>query len=132
MGKRAQQKRAAKHAKQAQQRKSAASRNAATFAAMAAVLPQLMAKDDYTFGPMSTPWGDFTEIYATVDDAVAAAKEAGGVLSCFAFDDSGEYERSLRHGADGWLYEVALYPRGTLRDLVKTSWLDADDRDQAV
>ncbi len=132
MGKRAQQKRAAKHAKQAKQRKAAASRSAATFAAVAANLPQLTSMDDILFGPLATPWGDFTDTYATVSDALAAAEEAGGVLSCFSFDDSGEYERSLRHGADGWTYEVALYPRGTLRDLVKTSWLDADDQDQAV
>lgn len=132
MGKRAQQKRAAKHAKQAKQRKAAASRSAATFAAVAANLPQLRSMDDILFGPMATPWGDFTETHATVDDAIAAAEKAGGVLSCFSFDDSGEYERSLRQDADGWLYEVALYPRGSLRELVMTSWLDADDQDQAV
>jgi hypothetical protein len=132
MGKRAQQKRAAKHEKQAKQRKAAASRSAATFAAVAANLPQLTSMDDILFGPMATPWGDFTENHATVDDAVAAAEEAGGVLSCFSFDDSGEYERSLRQDADGWRHEVALYPRGALRELVKTSWLDADDQDQAA
>ncbi|MFG2885669.1 hypothetical protein ACGFYV_25825 [Streptomyces sp. NPDC048297] len=132
MGKRAQQKRAAKHAKQAKQRKAAASRSAATFAAVAANLPQLTSMDDILFGPMATPWGDFTETHATVDDAIAAAEKAGGVLSCFSFDDSGEYERSLRQDADGWLYEVALYLRGNLRELVMTSWLDADDQDQAA
>ncbi|MFF1405099.1 hypothetical protein [Streptomyces sp. NPDC058294] len=132
MGKRAQPKRAAKHAKQAKQRTAAASRNAATFTAVAANLPRLTSMDDILFRPLATPWGDFTDTYATVDDALSAAEEAGGVLSCFSFDDSGEYERSLRHGADGWTYEVALYPRGTLRHLVKTSWLDADDQDQAV
>lgn len=132
MGRRAQQKRAVKHAKQAKQRKAAASQSAATFAAVAASLPQLAATDDILFGPLDTPWGDFTDSYATVDDAVAAAEEAGGVLSCFSFDDSGEYERSLRRDTDGWRYEVALYPRGTLRELVKTSWLDADNHDQAV
>ncbi|TVL87247.1 hypothetical protein [Streptomyces sp. SAJ15] len=78
---------------------------------MAANLPQLTSMDDILFGPMATPWGDFTENHATVDDAIAAAKDAGGVLSCFSFDDSGEYERSLRQDADGWRYEVALYPR---------------------
>ncbi|MFE7514132.1 hypothetical protein ACFU8I_23330 [Streptomyces sp. NPDC057540] len=132
MGKRAQQKRAAKHAKQAKQRKAAASRSAAMFAAVAADLPQLTSMDDILFGPLATPWGDFTENHATVDDAIAAAQEAGGVLSCFSYDDSGDYERSLRQDADGWRYEVALYPRGALRELVKTSWLDADDQDQAV
>lgn len=132
MRKRAQQKRAAKHAKQAKQRTAAASRNAAPFTAVAANLPRLTSMDDILFGPLATPWGDFADTYATVADALAAAEEAGGVLSCFSFDDSGEYERSLRHGADGWTYEVALYPRGTLRELAKTSWLDADDQDQAV
>lgn len=126
MGKRAQQKRSAKQAKQ---RKAAASRNAA---AVAASLPQLTSMDDFLFGPLATPWGDFTDSYATVEDAVAAAEEAGGVLSCFSFDDSGEYERSLRHVKDSWRYEVVLYPRQALRDLMKTSWLDADDQDQAV
>ncbi|MER6557488.1 hypothetical protein ABT300_06930 [Streptomyces sp. NPDC001027] len=132
MGKRAQQKRAAKHAKQAKQRKAAASRSAATFAAVAAGLPQVTSMDDILFGPMATPWGDFIDSYTTVDEAVAAAEKAGGVLSCFSFDDSGEYERTLCQDADGWRYEVALYPRQALRELVKTSWLDADDQDQAV
>ncbi|MFJ7200940.1 MULTISPECIES: hypothetical protein [unclassified Streptomyces] len=132
MGKRAQQKRAAKHAKQAKQRKGAAARNAATSAAVAAALPQLMTRDDYAFGPMSTPWGDFTETYETVGDAIAAAEKAGGTLSFFSFDEVGEYERTLRQEAGGWRYEVTLYPAGELRDLVKASWLNAEDRDQAV
>ncbi|MEU5049086.1 hypothetical protein [Streptomyces sp. NPDC021096] len=72
-----------------------------------------------------------TDTYTTVADALAAAEEAGGVLSCFSFDDSSEYERSLRHDVDGWRYEVMLHPRGAC-ELVKTSWLDADDQDQAV
>jgi hypothetical protein len=133
MCKRAQLKRAAKHAKQAKQRKAAASRNAATFATFAAHLPQLASMDDdVPFGPLPTPWGDFTDTYATVGDAVAAAQGAGGALSCFSFDDSGEYERGLRQGGDGWMYEVTLYPRGDLRDLVKTCWLSADEQEQAV
>nr|WP_181411826.1 hypothetical protein [Streptomyces sp. F8] len=130
MGKRAQQKRAAKHAKQAKQRTAAASRNTAVFNALAAQMPRLTSMDDYE--PMSTPWGDFTDSFATVAEALAAAEEAGGLLSCFAFDDSGEYERGLRRVEDGWRYEVTLYPRGYLRELVKTSWLSAEDRDQAV
>lgn len=132
MGKRAQQKRAAKQAKRAKQRTFAASRSAALFAAVAADLPQLTSMDDILFGPMATPWGDFTETHPTVDDAVTAAERADGALSCFSFDDSGEYERSLRQDVDGWRYEVVLYPRGNLRELVMTSWLDADDQDQAV
>lgn len=132
MGKRAQQKRAAKRAKQAKQRKAAAARNKSVSEPLAAELPQLTSMTDILFGPLATPWGDFTDTYATVDDAVAAAEEAGGVLSCFSYDDSGEYERSLRRSADGWRYEVALYPRDRLRELMMTSWLDADDRDQAV
>lgn len=55
MGKRTQLKRAVKHAKQAKQRKAAASRSAATFAAVAANLPQLTSMDDILFGPMATP-----------------------------------------------------------------------------
>ncbi|MCZ4098003.1 hypothetical protein O3W51_17225 [Streptomyces sp. H39-C1] len=81
---------------------------------------------------MSPSSGNFTDTYATVDEAVAAAEEAGGVLSRFAFDDSGQYERSLRRDAGGWRYEVALFPQQTLRELVTTSWLDADDQGQAV
>ncbi|MFI1801057.1 hypothetical protein ACH427_27390 [Streptomyces sp. NPDC020379] len=103
-----------------------------TFAALAADLPRLASMDDILFGPLATPWGDFTDTYATVADALEAAEEAGGILSCFSFDDSGEYERSLRRDADGWRYEVALYPRQALRELVKTSWLDADDHDHAA
>ncbi|GHE16082.1 hypothetical protein [Streptomyces alanosinicus] len=132
MGKRAQQKRAAKHAKQAKQRKAAASRSAATFATVAASLPQPTSMDDILFWITATPRGGFADSYATVDDAIVAAEKAGGVLSCFSFDESGEYEQTLRQDADGWRYEVALYPRLGLRELVKTSWLDADDRDQAV
>ncbi|PAU50899.1 hypothetical protein CK936_00110 [Streptomyces albireticuli] len=124
-----QQTRAAKHAKQAKQRKAAASRNAAT---VATNLPMLTAMDDTLFGLLAEPWGDFTDTYPTVEEAVAAAEEAGGGLSCFSFHDSGEYERSLHRDTDDWRYEVALYPRGPLRELVKTTWLDADDRDQAM
>lgn len=128
MGKRAQQKRAAKQAKRS---RGAASPRPVTFAAAAAVqLPQLLSMGDDE--PLETPWGTFIDSFPTVADAVTAAEEAGGLVSCFSFDDSGEYERGLRRGEDGWLYEVTLYPRGSLRDLVKTSWLNAEDQDQAV
>ncbi|MFE1876407.1 hypothetical protein ACFW9N_37035 [Streptomyces sp. NPDC059496] len=126
MGKRAQQKRAAKQAKK---RSIAPARRTSVFDELAARMPQLASMD--FDAPMATPWGDFTETFATVGEAVAAAEE-NGELSCFSFDDSGEYERGLRRGTDGWRYEVTLYPRGYLRELVKTSWLSADDRDQAV
>ncbi|MEV7296871.1 hypothetical protein AB0N79_35435 [Streptomyces microflavus] len=128
MGKKAQPKRAAKHAKQAKQRKASASRNAAALTAWIADVEQEM-------GGITTaapPWGDFTEAYETVGDAIAAAEKAGGILSFFSFDEVGEYERTLRQGTDGWRYEVTLYPAGELRDLVKASWLNADDRDQAI
>ncbi|WP_280703283.1 hypothetical protein [Kitasatospora sp. GP82] len=83
------------------------------------------------FGALDTPWDAFTDTYPTVADAVAAA-EGTGALSCFFFDEVGEYERGIRRGPDGWSYEVTLYPRMQLRELVKTCWLNADDRDQAV
>lgn len=89
MGKKAQQKRAVKHAKQAKQRKAAASRNAAMSTA-AAQQPPL----DDGFAPSPVPWGD----YATVADALTAAEDAGGVLSCFVSDDLNVYELSLRRG----------------------------------
>lgn len=128
MGKRAQQKRAAKQAKQ--RAAGTVVRRPSVFDALAAQMPHLASMDDHA--PMGSPWGDFTGTYPTVADAVEAAQEAGGALSCFSFDDSGEYERGLRRAEDGWRYEVTLYPRGFLRDLVKTSWLGADDQEQAV
>ncbi|MFJ2875500.1 MULTISPECIES: hypothetical protein [unclassified Streptomyces] len=93
-------------------------------------MPQLT--DDLLLGRMTTPWDDFTGTYPSVADALAAAEGAGGALTCFSYDDSGEYDRSLRQGADGWTYEVALYPRGGLRELLKACWLDAEDQDEAV
>lgn len=77
MRKRGPQKRAVKHAEQAKQRKAAASGSAATFAALAADLSRLTSMDDMLFGLLATPWGDFTQTHATVDDAITAAKEAG-------------------------------------------------------
>ncbi|MFD9794203.1 hypothetical protein ACFWXK_25005 [Streptomyces sp. NPDC059070] len=49
------------------------------FTTAAASLPQLTWMDDILLGPMATPWGDFTETHATVDDAIAAAKRAWGL-----------------------------------------------------
>ncbi|MEU0110635.1 hypothetical protein ABZ313_35465 [Streptomyces sp. NPDC006251] len=97
---------------------------------VAATIPQL--ESAALSGPPETPWSEFTDAHPTVADAVAAAEAVGGVLSCFAFDDSGEYDRSLLRDGDGWRYEVTLYPRGYLRDVVKVCWLNADDQDQAV
>lgn len=129
MGKRAQ--RAAKHVKQAKQRKAAASRNAAALNAWIADVQQ-ETRGRITTTATTPPQGDFTEGYETVGDATAAAEKAGGTLSYFFFDDVGEYERTLRQGKDSWRYEVTLYPAGELRDLVKASWLNAEDRDQAA
>ncbi|MFE0378258.1 hypothetical protein ACFW1M_22315 [Streptomyces inhibens] len=124
MGKRTNQNKSAKHVKQAKQRKAAAQRRSAAFEAL---LTQLATGEKL----LETPWGNFTDTYATVGDAVAAAEQTGA-LSCFSFDDSGEYERGLRRGPDGWAYEVTLYPRQQLRELVKASWLNADCQDDAV
>lgn len=130
MGKRAQQKRSSKQLKRARQRTAAASRYAATFAQPVEGL-WMPGSDDFGFAP--SPWDDFTDRYPTVADELAAAEEAGGTLSCFAFDDCGaEFGRGLRYDTDGWRYEVVLYPPGTLRELVKTSWLDAEDRNLAA
>ncbi|MFJ1839031.1 hypothetical protein ACIOJ9_34850 [Streptomyces sp. NPDC088175] len=127
-GEKAQPERAAKHVKQAKQRKAAASRIAAALNAWIADVQQ---ETGGGITAAASP-GDFTEAYETVGDAIAAAEKAGGTLSFFSFDEFGEYERTLRQGTDGWRYEVTLYPAGELRDLVKASWLNADDRDQAV
>ncbi|WP_371503554.1 hypothetical protein OG871_40040 (plasmid) [Kitasatospora sp. NBC_00374] len=53
-------------------------------------------------------------------------------MTCLTFEEWGQYERGFRRGPDGWSYEVTLYPRAQLRELVKACWLNADDRDQAV
>ncbi|MFE9304300.1 hypothetical protein [Streptomyces sp. NPDC006856] len=105
--------------KQAKQRKAAASRNAAALNAWIADVQQETGGRITTTA--ATPQGDFTEAYETVGDAIAAAEKVGGTLSYRFFDEVGEYERTLRQGTDGWRYEVTLYPRGELRDLMKVS-----------
>ncbi|MFJ9167300.1 hypothetical protein ACIRN5_23355, partial [Lysinibacillus fusiformis] len=128
MGKSAQRKRLGKIKGWKQQQGSA--RPAAP--AVGAVVAQVrMATAAMDFGPMDTPWDAFTGTYPTVADAIAAAEDTGA-LTCFAFDEWGEYERGVRRGPNGWFYEVTLYPRMMLRQLVKACWLNAVDRDQAV
>ncbi|WP_426361685.1 hypothetical protein [Streptomyces sp. E-08] len=62
---------------------------------MTANLQHLTSIDDYDLGAMATPWGDFTDSYATVEDVVAAAPEAGGApprppaQSCSATERAG-------------------------------------------
>ncbi|MER7763806.1 hypothetical protein [Streptomyces sp. NPDC097619] len=124
----------AKYAKQAKQRRAAAARHAAVFSEILRG-DRERAATVIGSGPRassSTPWSDFIDAHPTVADAVAVAEGAGGVISCFSVDDSGEFERSLRREPDGWRYEVVLYPWISLRDLVKACWLNAEDRDQAV
>ncbi|MEU1091589.1 hypothetical protein ACFYPN_32050 [Streptomyces sp. NPDC005576] len=116
-------------AKQGKARKAAVSRNAAYVAALMADV-RMRAMGD--FAGMAPSPDDFTRTYETVGAAITAAEKADGALSFFSFDDVGEYERTLRQDAGSWRYEVTLYPGGELRDLVKASWLNADDRDQAV
>ncbi|MBD0675653.1 hypothetical protein [Streptomyces sp. CBMA156] len=129
MGKKAQRKRSVKAVKEFKHVWSPAPSVAAAVDAVAAqVRAAAMTKG---WAALGTPWDSFTKRYPTVADAIAAAEDTGA-LTCFAVDDWGEYERGVRRGPDGWSYEVTLYPCAQLRDLVKTCWLSADDRDQAV
>ena len=55
---------------------------------MAADLAQLTSMDDILFGPMATPWGDFTETHPTVE--VAADRTALGLRRAEPRSDCGE------------------------------------------
>ncbi|MEV7123775.1 hypothetical protein [Kitasatospora griseola] len=133
MGKRAQQRKAAKAAARDAVQPFVA-RTGGTPAGPPAqrTAPPAPAVAHYLWDPES-PWQTFLDQYPTPGDAIAAAQD-DGALTCFSFEEIGmECERGFRRGPDGrWVYEVVLYPRMQLRQLVKTCWFAAEDPGLAV